>query len=93
MTKFSCDKISKNDILLTITLSPGVTSVLGNGTVLLVYCRKRKKLTPPELMTINLAVCDFGFSLLGAPFFIISRYRLLALYLLLTNKQPGAHSG
>ncbi|XP_070691997.1 opsin 9 [Pempheris klunzingeri] len=50
----------------------GVTSVLGNGIVLLVYCRKRKKLRPPELMTINLAVCDFGFSLLGAPFFITS---------------------
>ncbi|KAM3615075.1 uncharacterized protein V6R79_022973 [Siganus canaliculatus] len=56
-------------IFLTFT---GVTSVLGNGTVLLVYCRKRKKLRPPELMTINLAFCDFGFSLLGAPFFIIS---------------------
>uniref|UniRef100_UPI0037E8FEE5 opsin 9 n=1 Tax=Semicossyphus pulcher TaxID=241346 RepID=UPI0037E8FEE5 len=50
----------------------GVTSVLGNGMVLLVYSRKRKKLRPPELLTINLAVCDFGFSLLGAPFFIIS---------------------
>ncbi|XP_030249900.1 opsin 9 isoform X2 [Sparus aurata] len=50
----------------------GVLSLLGNGTVLLVYCRKRKKLKPPELMTINLALCDFGFSLLGAPFFIIS---------------------
>ncbi|KAG8009976.1 Intermediate filament family orphan 1 [Nibea albiflora] len=51
----------------------GISSVLGNGTVLLVYCRKRKKLRPPELMTTNLAICDFGFSLLGAPFFIISR--------------------
>ncbi|XP_074508535.1 opsin 9 [Sebastes fasciatus] len=50
----------------------GVASVLGNGTVLLVYCRKRKKLRPPELMTINLALCDFGYSLLGGPFFIIS---------------------
>ncbi|XP_040899719.1 opsin 9 [Toxotes jaculatrix] len=50
----------------------GVTSVLGNGMVLLVYCRKKKKLRPPELMTINLALCDFGFSLLGAPFFITS---------------------
>lgn len=58
--------------LLFLPLHPGVASVLGNGVVLLVYCRK-KKLKPPELMTINLAVCDFGFSLLGAPFFIISR--------------------
>lgn len=45
----------------------GVVSVVGNGIVLLVYCRKKKKLRPPELMTINLAICDFGYSLLGAP--------------------------
>ncbi|XP_071764577.2 opsin 9 [Centroberyx gerrardi] len=56
----------------TFLFVTGVTSVLGNGMVLLVYCRKRKKLRPPELMTINLAVCDLGFSLLGAPFPIIS---------------------
>ncbi|KAL7394466.1 hypothetical protein ABVT39_026481 [Epinephelus coioides] len=56
-------------VFLTFTC---VISVLGNGTVLLVYSRKRKKLRPPELMTINLAFCDFGFSLFGAPFSIIS---------------------
>ncbi|KAJ8005174.1 hypothetical protein DPEC_G00143900 [Dallia pectoralis] len=50
----------------------GVVSLVGNGTVLLVYCRK-KNLRPPELMTINLTICDFGYSLLGAPFIIISR--------------------
>ncbi|KAM8825742.1 opsin 9 isoform 3-T3 [Synchiropus picturatus] len=49
-----------------------IASLLGNGIVLLVHCRKRKKLRPPELMTINLAFCDFGFMVLGAPFFIIS---------------------
>uniref|UniRef100_A0A8C9YML7 Opsin 9 n=1 Tax=Sander lucioperca TaxID=283035 RepID=A0A8C9YML7_SANLU len=47
-------------LFLIIALSPGIASVLGNGTVLLVYCRKRKKLRPPELMTINLALCDLG---------------------------------
>lgn len=55
-----------------LSVPPGAASVLGNGTVLLVYCRKRK-LRIPELMTINLAVCDLGFSLLGVPFFITSR--------------------
>ncbi|KAG7271564.1 hypothetical protein CRUP_027838 [Coryphaenoides rupestris] len=50
----------------------GVTSLLGNGTVLFVYFKKRKKLRPQEVMTVNLAVCDFGFSLLGAPFAIVS---------------------
>uniref|UniRef100_A0A8C2JN89 Opsin 9 n=1 Tax=Cyprinus carpio TaxID=7962 RepID=A0A8C2JN89_CYPCA len=56
-------------ILLIIT---GVVSVVGNGLVLLVYGQRRKKLRAHELMTINLAVCDFGYSLLGAPCIIIS---------------------
>lgn len=56
--------------------SPGVVSVVGNGIVLLVFCRKKKKLRPPELMTVNLAICDFGYSLLGAPCLIISRWAI-----------------
>ncbi|XP_059194849.1 opsin 9 [Centropristis striata] len=56
-------------VFLTFTC---VMSFLGNGMSLLIYCRKRKKLRPPELMTINLALLDLGFSLLGGPFFIIS---------------------
>ncbi|KAJ3597471.1 hypothetical protein NHX12_000994 [Muraenolepis orangiensis] len=47
-------------------------SLLGNGTVLLVYLKKRRKLHPHELIIVNLAVCDFGFCLLGAPFAIAS---------------------
>uniref|UniRef100_A0A3Q4BLG4 G-protein coupled receptors family 1 profile domain-containing protein n=1 Tax=Mola mola TaxID=94237 RepID=A0A3Q4BLG4_MOLML len=50
----------------------GNDSMLGNGTLLLVCCRKRKKLRPHQLMTLNLALCKSGFSLLGAPFFNIS---------------------
>ncbi len=57
---------------------PGVVSVIGNGLVLLVYGQRRKKLRVHELMTINLAVCDFGYSLLGAPCLIISRYSTTA---------------
>ncbi|KAK7886911.1 hypothetical protein WMY93_026532 [Mugilogobius chulae] len=49
-----------------------VSSVCGNGTVMAVYHRKRRKIKPAELMTVNLALCDFGFSVLGVPFFIIS---------------------
>ncbi|XP_068180339.1 opsin 9 [Antennarius striatus] len=56
-------------LYLTFT---GVMSLVGNGMVLLVSGRRRRKLRPPELLTINLALCDFGFSLFGAPFFIIS---------------------
>ncbi|KAL2084092.1 hypothetical protein ACEWY4_019610 [Coilia grayii] len=52
----------------------GIVSIAGNGLVLLVLARKRKKLRPHEVMTINLAVCDFGYSLLGAPCLIISSF-------------------
>ncbi|KPP79344.1 opsin-5-like, partial [Scleropages formosus] len=56
-------------------MSPaGSLSVAGNGIVLLVFSRKRSKMRPPELMTVNLAICDFGYSLLGAPFLIYSRW-------------------
>lgn len=56
-----------------LALPSGMASIAGNSLVLLVLARKRKKLRPHEVMTINLAVCDFGYSLLGAPCFIISR--------------------
>ncbi|XP_062395731.1 opsin 9 [Sardina pilchardus] len=52
----------------------GTVSIAGNGLVLLVMARKRKELKPHELMTINLAICDFGYSLLGAPCLIISSF-------------------
>lgn len=62
------------DLLVAAFLTfTGVTSVLGNSLVLLVHRRKRKKLKPPELMTVNLAFCDLGFGLIGVPFFIVSR--------------------
>ncbi|KAK1895862.1 Opsin-5 [Dissostichus eleginoides] len=65
------------DILIAVFLTfTSVTSVVGNGISLLMFCRRRKKLRPPELMIINLALCDLGFSLLGAPFSIISRWRI-----------------
>ncbi|XP_031431952.1 opsin 9 [Clupea harengus] len=52
----------------------GIVSIAGNGLVLLVLARKPKGLRHHELMTINLAVCDFGYSLLGAPCLIISSF-------------------
>ncbi|KAL2084782.1 hypothetical protein ACEWY4_020300 [Coilia grayii] len=57
-------------------ITTGVVSLVGNGVVLVVLGKKRKKLRPHELMTINLAVCDFGYSLFGAPFFITSSSNL-----------------
>ncbi|XP_020783782.2 opsin 9 [Boleophthalmus pectinirostris] len=61
------------DLLIAVFLIfTGVSSVCGNGAVLAVYYRKRSKIKPAELLTVNLALCDFGFSVLGVPFFIIS---------------------
>ncbi|KAL7887421.1 hypothetical protein AOLI_G00051420 [Acnodon oligacanthus] len=59
-------------IVAIILIITGVVSVTGNGVVLLTHGRKRKKLRAHELMTINLAVCDFGYSVLGAPCVVIS---------------------
>ncbi|XP_041964291.1 rhodopsin-like isoform X1 [Alosa sapidissima] len=75
ITPFFRSQLSPSaDLAVAIFLiTTGVVSVVGNGVVLLVYGRKRKKLRPHELLTINLAVCDFGYSLLGAPFPITSR--------------------
>ncbi|XP_043918621.1 opsin-5 [Protopterus annectens] len=50
----------------------GVLSTLGNGYVLLMAFRQKKKLKPPEIMTSNLALFDFGISVTGKPFLIIS---------------------
>ncbi|XP_063054347.1 pinopsin-like [Engraulis encrasicolus] len=61
------------DLAVAIFLiTTGVVSVVGNGVVLLVLGKKGKRLRPHDLMTINLAVCDFGYSLFGSPFFITS---------------------
>ncbi|XP_053317269.1 opsin-5 [Spea bombifrons] len=50
----------------------GVLSTLGNGYVLYMAFKKKKKLRPAEIMTINLAVCDLGISVSGKPFCIVS---------------------
>ncbi|XP_039605937.1 opsin-5 [Polypterus senegalus] len=50
----------------------GALSILGNGYVIFMSCKRKTKLKPPELMTVNLALFDFGISVTGKPFFIIS---------------------
>nr|AAP72140.1 G protein-coupled receptor 136 [Rattus norvegicus] len=50
----------------------GILSTFGNGYVLYMSSRRKKKLRPAEIMTINLAVCDLGISVVGKPFTIIS---------------------
>lgn len=41
---------------------PGVMSATGNGYVLYMTFKRKTKLKPPELMTLNLAIFDFGIS-------------------------------
>ncbi|XP_034966521.1 opsin-5 [Zootoca vivipara] len=50
----------------------GIMSTLGNGYVLYMSIQRKKKLRPAEIMTVNLAVCDLGISVLGKPFSIIA---------------------
>uniref|UniRef100_H3C3V3 G-protein coupled receptors family 1 profile domain-containing protein n=1 Tax=Tetraodon nigroviridis TaxID=99883 RepID=H3C3V3_TETNG len=40
----------------------GVMSATGNGYVLYMTFKRKTKLKPPELMTVNLAIFDFGIS-------------------------------
>ncbi|KAK2497608.1 hypothetical protein MC885_008890 [Smutsia gigantea] len=52
--------------------SERILSTFGNGYVLYMSSRRKKKLRPAEIMTINLAICDLGISVVGKPFTIIS---------------------
>ncbi|MBN3298948.1 OPN5 protein, partial [Amia calva] len=52
----------------------GIMSSVGNGYVIYMSFKRKTKLRPPELMTVNLAIFDFGISVTGKPFFIISSF-------------------
>ncbi|XP_077147652.1 opsin-5 [Ranitomeya variabilis] len=67
-------KLSKEaDIVAALYLTIiGVLSTLGNGYVLYMACKRKKKLRPAEIMTINLAISDLGISVTGKPFSIVS---------------------
>lgn len=40
----------------------GIMSATGNGYVIYMTMKRKTKLKPPELMTVNLAIFDFGIS-------------------------------
>ncbi|KAM8847151.1 opsin-5 [Synchiropus picturatus] len=67
-------KLSKEaDIIAALYICViGILSATGNGYVLYTTIKRKTKLKPPELMTVNLAIFDFGISVTGKPFFIIS---------------------
>ncbi|XP_076026954.1 opsin-5 isoform X2 [Genypterus blacodes] len=52
----------------------GILSAGGNGYVIYMTIRRKTKLKPPELMTVNLAIFDFGISVTGKPFFVASSF-------------------
>lgn len=53
---------------------PGVLSVLGNGTLLLVAYRKKSSLKPAEFFVVNLAISDLGMTVTLFPLAIPSAY-------------------
>uniref|UniRef100_A0A3B3SZ50 Opsin 5 n=1 Tax=Paramormyrops kingsleyae TaxID=1676925 RepID=A0A3B3SZ50_9TELE len=67
-------KLSKEADMVTAFYAciVGILSVIGNGYVLYVALKRKAKLRPPELMTMNLAIFDFGISVAGKPFFMAS---------------------
>ncbi|XP_035474156.1 opsin-5 isoform X1 [Scophthalmus maximus] len=52
----------------------GILSATGNGYVIYMTIKRKTKLKPPELMTVNLAIFDFGISVTGKPFFVVSSF-------------------
>ncbi|XP_062323488.1 opsin-5 [Osmerus eperlanus] len=52
----------------------GILSATGNGYVIYMSMKQKNKLKPPELMTVNLAIFDFGISVTGKPFFVVSSF-------------------
>jgi hypothetical protein len=52
--------------LLSSVFSAGIMSAIGNGYVIYMTIKRKTKLRPPELMTVNLAIFDFCIS--GKPF-------------------------
>ncbi|MGH0115091.1 UNVERIFIED_CONTAM: hypothetical protein FKN15_070611 [Acipenser sinensis] len=73
--EFKCTLSPQCDVAIGVFLIiTGSLSLLGNGVVVITFSRRCKRLKPPELMAVNLAVCDFGYSLLGAPLLIYSSF-------------------
>ncbi|XP_051952426.1 opsin-5-like [Xyrauchen texanus] len=50
----------------------GILSTTGNGYVIYMTAKRKSKLKPAEFMTLNLAIFDFGISVTGKPFFVVS---------------------
>ena len=55
-----CD-LCVNELKLALCLT-GIMSATGNGYVIFMTIKRKTKLKPPELMTVNLAIFDFGIS-------------------------------
>ncbi len=55
--------VSLHSLSLSLSLSlTGIMSATGNGYVMYMTIKRKTKLKPPELMTLNLAIFDFGIS-------------------------------
>ncbi|KAK1796289.1 hypothetical protein P4O66_008880, partial [Electrophorus voltai] len=49
-----------------------IFAAIGNGDIIYMAIKRKTKLKPAELMTLNLAIFDLGISVAGKPFFVVS---------------------
>ncbi|XP_028665302.1 opsin 9 [Erpetoichthys calabaricus] len=74
-SKFKSALTPAADLVIGVFIAvTGLLSITGNGLVIAVFSHKNRRLKAPEFMVMNLAVCDFGYALLGAPFLMYSSF-------------------
>lgn len=65
---------------------PGIMSATGNGYVIYMTIKRKTKLKPPELMTVNLAIFDFGISGMGLCMLLLQNLLIRYPSKLLSNR-------
>ncbi|CAL8080132.1 unnamed protein product [Orchesella dallaii] len=70
-------KLSRNgDYLLgSVLIAIGLFSVVGNGCILFVFLFRRRRLTPAEILLVNLGIVDILLSLASYPLTMISSFK------------------
>ncbi|ODM98000.1 Opsin-5 [Orchesella cincta] len=52
-----------------------LTSVVGNGCILFVFCFRRRRLSPAEVFLVNLGIADILLSIASYPLTMISSFK------------------
>lgn len=73
--------LDKTNLALVIfQIIIGVMTVVGNGIVILVFCREKQLRTVSNYYLISLACTDFIFGCIGAPFAVL-RVKLIKRFI------------